>query len=51
MYGDLQKLWVIYGTNGANLIFPVHTLVKTMSENVIEMLPAVHALTGQSYWH
>ena len=43
MYSDLQELWFIAGKNSA---IPIHELVSNLDGNVVDVLPAVHALTG-----
>ena len=45
-YADLEELWVVSGKSGSQQAFPVHELINKMDGNVIDILPAVHALTG-----
>ena len=45
-YADLEELWVVSGKRGSQQAFPVHELINKMDGNVIDILPAVHALTG-----
>ena len=42
----IKKLWIICGKSGNKVVVPVHTLVTTLSADIISVLPAVHALTG-----
>ena len=46
IYCGLEELWILSGKSGGNKIFPVHNLVQAMDNNIIDVLPAVHALTG-----
>ena len=43
---EIKKLWIICGKSGNKVVVPVHTLVTTLSADIISVLPAVHALTG-----
>ena len=42
----LIKLWVLCGKGSTTRAVPVHKLVEVLSDRVIHILPAVHALTG-----
>ena len=46
VYFDLKELWVVNGKSATRTAFPIHELVDIMDTNVIDVLPAVHALTG-----
>ena len=46
IYFDLKKLWFITGRSSSRSIVPVHNLFDVMEHDVIDILPAVHALTG-----
>ena len=37
-----------YGKKGAQQAFSVHQLIEKLDGNIIDILPAVHALTGTS---
>ena len=43
---EIKKQWIICGKSGNKVAVPVHTLVTTLSADIISVLPAVHALTG-----
>ena len=43
---DLKELWIIMGQGGSTKAVPIHTLANILSSNVIDVLPAVHALSG-----
>ena len=46
MYFDLQELWFISGRSESKTVVPVHDMVGSMEPDLIEVLPASHALTG-----
>ena len=46
IYSGLNELWIISGKKGSINFTPVHKIVNVMDSNVIDILPAVHALTG-----
>ena len=46
VYADLLQLWMVSGKRGSNDAVPTHDLVEKLDENVIDVLPAVHALIG-----
>ena len=48
MFSNLEELWIISGKKGAQQAFPVHQLIEKLDGNIIDILPAVHALTGTS---
>ena len=45
-YCGLEELWILSGKSGGKQAFPAHDLVQTIDNNIIDVLPAVHALTG-----
>ena len=47
MYFNLEELWVITSKGGSKQAFPVNELVDVLDDTVIDILPAVHALTGK----
>ena len=46
MHFDLQELWFISGRSESKSVVPIHALVGSMEPDLIEILPAIHALTG-----
>ena len=46
IYSGLNELWTISGKSVSITFTPVHKLVNVMDSNVIDVLPAVHTLTG-----
>jgi hypothetical protein len=49
VFSDLEEMWIIGGKNGTQRqAMPVHTLVKELDGDVVEILPDIHALTGNS---
>ena len=42
----LKELWFITGRSNTQTIIPLHNLFNVMDHEVIDILPAVHALTG-----
>ena len=48
MYCALDELWIISGRSGSKQTFPVHDLIGVLDDTVIDILPAVHALTGMT---
>ena len=49
MFSDLEELWVISGKRGTQQAIPIHQLNQTLDGNVVDVLPAVHALTGYKF--
>ena len=43
---DIKELWMLSGQGRSSRAIPLHQLVNTMDSTVIEVLPAVHALSG-----
>ena len=49
VFSDLKELWIIGGNNGTQIqALPVHSLVEKLDGDFVEILPALHALTGIS---
>ena len=46
IYCGLEELWILSGKSGGKQAFPVHDLVQAMDNDITDVLPAVHALTG-----
>ena len=46
MFFDLKELWFITRPSSSRFIIPVHDLVNVMESDLIDILPAAHALTG-----
>ena len=46
MYSGLEELWMISGKCDSIKVNPVHTIDSNMDNSVVDVLPAVHALTG-----
>ena len=46
VYFSLNKFWFVGGQSNSLTIVPIHDLVEKMSADIIEILSAVHALTG-----
>jgi len=46
MFFDLKYLWFITGRSSSRFIIPIHDLINVMESDLIDILPAVHALTG-----
>ena len=46
MYSGLDELWIISGKCDRINVTPVHTIANNMDNNVVDVLPAVHTLTG-----
>ena len=46
IFSDMKELWVISGRSGTTIALPVHKLPDKLESDVIDILPAVHALTG-----
>ena len=47
VFSDLKELWIIGGKIGAQRkALPVHSLVDKLDGGVVEILPALHVLTG-----
>ena len=45
----LTELWIISSKRrGSEQIIPVHEIIEHLDDDVIEVLPALHALTGYS---
>ena len=46
VYFGLNELWFLSGQSNPLKIVPIHDLVEKLSADIIDILPAVHALTG-----
>ena len=49
MYRGLKEMWFISRKNGSLTAFPIHQLTEKLEHGVVDILPAVHALTGTFY--
>ena len=47
IYAGLKELWIFSGRSGSTTAFPIHCLAEQLEDDVIDILPAVHALTGK----
>jgi len=45
-FSDLEQLWIISGKKSNPQAVPIHEVVAHYDQTVIDVLPAVHALTG-----
>ena len=46
MYLDLQEFWLVSGRSDSRSVIPIHGLFECIDRDFIEVLPAIHALTG-----
>ena len=46
IYLDLKELWLVSGRSESRTVVPIHDLVDSMEPDLVEVLPAIHALTG-----
>ena len=46
VYRGLQEMWIVSGKRGSRSAMPIHQLVEKLDSTVIDILPAVHSLTG-----
>ena len=46
IYFDLEELWFISGKSESRTVLPIHDLVNEIDTDFIDILPAIHALTG-----
>ena len=46
IYCGLEKLWILSAKSGGKQAFHVHDLAQAMDNDIIDVLPVVHALTG-----
>ena len=42
----MEKLWFVSGQANSRTFFPVHDLANGLDLDLVEALPAIHALTG-----
>ena len=47
-YRGLKELWIVSGNSDSKTVLPIHKLAEKLSSDAIDILPAVHALTGLS---
>ena len=45
-YFDLEQLWFVSIQGNSRTFFPIHGLVHDLDSDLVEGLPAIHALTG-----
>ena len=45
-FKGLLNLWINKGGGSKRLVYPIHTLISDIGEDIIRHLPAAHALTG-----
>lgn len=45
-FSDLEELWVLSGTKANQQAVPIHELASQLDTSIIDVLPAVHAITG-----
>ena len=45
-YFDLEELWFVSGWGNSRTFFPIHDLANGLDSDLVEVLPAVNALTG-----
>ena len=46
IYSGLKEMWVICGKSGATAALPIHRLTEKLESSVVDILPAVHAVTS-----
>ena len=46
IYLGLKELWIVAGKSNAKFAIPVHTILDQLDTDVVDILPAMHALTG-----
>ena len=46
MYSHLQEMWIVSGCSTSKRALRVHEVVDNMNTDIVDILPAVHALTG-----
>ena len=44
-YFDLEHLWFVSGRGNSRTFFPIHDLASHLDSDLVENLPAIHALT------
>ena len=45
-YFDMEELWLVSGRGNSIAFFPIHDLANDLDSDLVEVLPAIHALTG-----
>ena len=46
IYADLEQLWIVSRKKGSENAVPIHVLGERLDDRIIEILPAIHVLTG-----
>ena len=46
IYFGLKELWIVAGKNNAKFAIPEHTILDQLDTDVVDILPAMHALIG-----
>ena len=49
VYRGLKQMWFISGKSGSLAAFPIYQLTEMLEHGAVDILPAVHALTGAFY--
>ena len=44
-YFDLEQLWLVSGRGNYKTFFPIYDLANHLDSDLVENLPAIHALT------
>ena len=45
-FSNLNEIWIVSGKSGQRVAFPIHDLIEELDSGVIDVLPAVHSLSG-----
>ena len=45
-YFDMEELWLVSDRGNSIAFFPIHDLANDLDSDLVEVLPAIHALTG-----
>ena len=45
-YFDPEELWFVSSRGNSRTFFPIHDLANDLDSDLVEVLPAIHALTG-----
>ena len=45
-YFDLEELWFVSGRGNSRTLFTIHDLANDLDSDLVEVLPAIHAVTG-----
>ena len=46
VYRGLKELWIVSGNSDSKIVLPIHQLAAKLPSDAIDILPAVHTLTG-----